>query len=225
MKGASVAVVDADPALRDGLVALLVERGFKATAYATAGRFFDALVKATPAAAFVAMELPGMDGREVLRVLRANKETRSVVLVAVSRGRRRRSEVVSGFEAGADEFLEAPFDPELLAARLESLLRRVPAARAADVVELGEVRLDLDARTAALSGKPVKLTRLEFDLAAYLLRQRGRVLTRGALLGAVWGQPGSNTRTVDKHVESLRRKLPSLAKRLETVVNVGYLLR
>ncbi|TPW18547.1 MAG: two-component response regulator, partial [Elusimicrobia bacterium] len=83
----------------------------------------------------------------------------------------------------------------------------------------------LDARTAANAGKAVKLTRLEFDLAAYLLRQRGRVLTRGTLLGAVWGPSASGTRTVDKHVEAIRRKLPALAKRLETVVNIGYLLR
>ncbi|TBR20945.1 response regulator transcription factor [bacterium] len=225
MKGAAVAVVDADAKLRAALLALLEARGMRASGFATAGRFFDALVKDVPAAAFVSMELPGMDGREVLRVLRANKETRAVVLVAVSRGRRRREEVVAGFEAGADEFLEAPFDPELLAARLESLLRRRPEAPKADVVELDGLRLDVDARTVLLAGKPVKLTRLEFDLAAYLVRQRGRVLTRGALLGAVWGVSGSGTRTVDKHVESLRRKLPPLAKRLDTVVNVGYLLR
>lgn len=225
MKGRTVAVVDADASFRDSMRAMLVARGLRADGYATAGRFFDALVKSVPAAAFVSMELPGMDGREVLRVLRANKETREVILVAVSRGRRRRSEVIAGFEAGADEFLEAPFDPELLAARLESLLRRRPAPVAANVVELGEVRLDLDARTAVLAGKPVKLTRLEFDLTAYLLRQRGRVLTRGALLGAVWGPSASGTRTVDKHVEALRRKLPPLAKKLTTVVNVGYLLR
>lgn len=225
MKGAAVAVVDADAKFRTSLLTLLSARGMRGVGYPTAGRFFDALAGDVPAAAFVSMELPGMDGREVLRVLRANKETRGVVLFAVSRGRRRRSEVVEGFEAGADEFLEAPFDPEFLAARLESLLRRRPAPPAANVVELDGLRLDLDARSAALAGKPVKLTRLEFDLAAYLVRQRGRVLTRGALLGAVWGVSGSGTRTVDKHVEAIRRKLPPVAKRLDTVVNVGYLLR
>lgn len=225
MKGAAVAVVDADAPFRGSLLALLGARGFAAAGYATAGRFFDALLESVPAAAFVSMELPGMDGREVLRVLRANRETRALILVAFSRGRRRRSEVVAGFEAGADEFLEAPFEPELLAARLESLLRRRPEPAKANVVELDGVRLDLDARTAAAGTKAVRLTRLEFDLAAYLIRQRGRVLTRGSIMGAVWGDSGPVTRTVDKHVESLRKKLPSLAKRLETVVNIGYLLR
>ena len=225
MKGVVVAVVDADGAFREGLSALLKAKGLSPKAYATAGRFFDDLTKAAPAAAFVSMELPGMDGREVLRVLRANRETRRMILVAVSRGRRRREEVLAGFEAGADEFLEAPFEPELFAARLESLMRRRPQPPKANVVEAGDLRLDLDARTAAVAGKPVKLTRLEFDLAAYLACQRGRVLTRGAILGAVWGESGSGSRTVDKHIEALRRKLPSFTQNLETVVNVGYLLR
>ena len=225
MKGAAVAVVDADAGFRESLLKLLGGRGVPGTGYATAGRFFDALVKDVPVAAFVSMELPGMDGREVLRVLRANRETRGVILIAVSRGRRRREEVLAGFEAGADEFLEAPFDPEVLVARLESLLRRRAPAAVENAIELDGLRLDLDARTAANAGKAVKLTRLEFDLAAYLLRQRGRVLTRGTLLGAVWGPSASGTRTVDKHVEAIRRKLPALAKRLETVVNIGYLLR
>lgn len=225
MKGAPVAVVDSEAPSREGLVALLSSRGFAPAGFATAGRFFDALLESVPAAAFVSMELSGMDGREVLRVLRANPETRSLILVAFSRGRRRRAEVVAGFEAGADEFLEAPFEPELLAARLESLLRRRPEPPKANVVELDGVRLDLDARTAAAGAKAVRLTRLEFDLASYLIRQRGRVLTRGSIMGAVWGEGAQVTRTVDKHVESLRRKLPALAKRLETVVNIGYLLR
>ncbi|MBI3300227.1 MAG: response regulator transcription factor [Elusimicrobia bacterium] len=225
MRNLDVAVVDGDAGRREGLTAILKSRGHKVASYATAGRFFDGMLAEPARAAFISMELPGMDGREVIRVLRANPECRGMVLIALSAGRRRREEVLAGFEAGADEFLEVPFDPDFLTVRLESLLRARPAAAAANIFDLDGIAIDLDARTVTVAGKPVKLTRLEFDLAAHLVRHRGRVLTRGALLGAVWGTNGSSSRTVDKHVEALRRKLPPLAKRLDTIVNVGYLLR
>ena len=225
MKAATVAVVDADGPARDALAAALTARGYSARAFATAGRFFDSLIEAAPRAAFVSMELPGMDGREVIRVLRANPETKGMVLVAVSRGRRRREEVVAGFEAGADEFLEAPFDAAFIMVRLESLLRGRPEAAAAQVLELDGLVVDLDARGCRLGGKAVALTRLEFDLLEHFLRHRGRVLTRGALLSALWRGAAPSTRTVDKHIESLRRKLAAFGSRLQTIVNVGYCLK
>lgn len=225
MSGVSVAVLDSEQGPRETLAGLLKARGYEVKSFQTAGRFFDALLESVPRAAFISTELRGMDGREVIRVLRSNPETRGMALVAFSDGRRRREEVISGFEAGADEFLEGPLDPELIAARLVSLLRGRPEVPSADVMELLGVRMDMDARVCTVSGKAVKLTRLEFDLLGHLMRHRGRVLTRGALLGTVWGEAGSGTRTVDKHVEAVRRKVPPLAKALETVVNVGYLLR
>lgn len=225
MKGAVVAVLDSTQSSRERLAALLSARGWTVVAHETAGRFFDAILEAVPRAAFISTALRGMDGREVIRVLRANPETKGMALLAFSGGRRRRDEVISGFEAGADEFFEGPFDADLLAARLASLLRARPAAASSDVMELAGVRMDMDARVCSFTGKAVKLTRLEFDLLGHLMRHRGRVLTRGALLGAVWGEGASGTRTVDKHVEAVRRKVPAFAKRLETVVNVGYLLR
>ncbi|MBI5597403.1 MAG: response regulator transcription factor [Elusimicrobia bacterium] len=225
MKGAVVAVLDSTPSSRDLLAGLLASRGWKVQVYQTAGRFFDALLESVPRAAFISTTLRGMDGREVIRVLRSNPETRGMALLAYADGGGRRDEVISGFEAGADEYLETPFDAELIAARLESLLRTRLAAIPADVMELGTVRMDMDSRVCTVSGKAVKLTRLEFDLLGHLMRHRGRVLTRGALLSTVWGAAGSGTRTVDKHVEAVRRKVPPLSKSLETVVNVGYLLR
>lgn len=225
MNGAAVAVLDSDQASRESLAVLLKAKGYEVRTFQTAGRFFDALLDKVPRAAFISTALRGMDGREVIRVLRSNPETRAMALLAFSDGKRRREEVISGFEAGADEFLEGPFDPELLAARLASLLRGRPEAPAAEVMELAGVRMDMDSRVCTVAGKAVKLTRLEFDLLGHLMRHRGRVLTRGALLGTVWGDGASGTRTVDKHVEAVRRKVRPLAKRLETVVNVGYLLR
>ncbi|MDE2292837.1 MAG: response regulator transcription factor [Elusimicrobia bacterium] len=224
MSTAVVAVVDGDGGRREALARALGSRGFEVVLFSTAGRFFDALAAGCPRAAFVSMELPGMDGREVIRVLRSDPQTRGMALVAVSRGRRRREEVIAGFEAGADEFLEEPCEPDLLAARLESILRRRPQAPPRRVAELDGLSLDLDARVCSLRGAAVTLTRIEFDLLEHLVRHRGRILTRGALLSAVWRRPAGR-RTVDKHVESLRRKLAGFARRLDTVVNVGYVLR
>lgn len=223
-----IAVVEDDPEFSDYLKQLLEAEGYAVALYATPGRFLDALLKSQPDAALIDVQLPGMDGREVIRVLRANPETRGMILVAVSGRQKDLAHVVSGFHAGADEYFVKPVDAELLIARLGSLLRReetpVPAPERS--LRLGDLLVLPERRECSCKGKPLKLTRLEFDLLVYFMEQRNRVLTRTALLDAVWkGDPTMNTRTVDKHVETLRRKLGPAGALLETVVRIGYVLK
>jgi DNA-binding response OmpR family regulator len=116
----------------------------------------------------------------------------------------------------------------MLLVRLEGLLSRsaLPSKPPEEVLRLGDLSVNVDGRVCSLGGRDVGLTRLEFDLLVYFLRQGNRVLTRSILLESVWsGDPTMTTRTVDKHVENLRRKLGPFGSRIETVVRVGYILR
>ena len=130
------------------------------------------------------------------------------------------------FHAGADEYFRGPVEPELLLARLGSLLQRLEPSLREEKLGLGKLEVLPDQRVCRLDGERVSLTRIEFDLLLQFIRQRERVLTRGALLRSVWeGKLDSDMRTVDKHVETLRRKLGSFGRRLSTVFRVGYVLR
>lgn len=224
---AKVAVVDDDVEMLGLLALVLGKSGYDVKTYPTPGRFFDALARGRPDLAVLDIHLPGMDGRDVIRVLRANPQTRAIPIVAISAVARSSADVVVGLELGADEYLAKPVDLDLLVARVAVLLRRsMSCAPAAETVRYGDVVVYPDEHRVDSGGRDVVLTHLEFKLLLYFLRNPSRVLTRGLMLEKVWGTgPDLSTRTVDKHVESLRRKLPSFGARVETVIRVGYLFR
>ena len=223
-----IAVVDDDEEMRELLALVLGKAGFKVQGYATPGRFFDGLVRGKPDLCIVDVQLPGMDGREVVRVLRSNPETRALPVIMITAVATSSEDVVRGVENGADEYFMKPFDLELLVARVENLLSRGNRAAPppAETVSWGELEVSPDEHRVTVRGKAVPLTHLEFKLLLAFLHQPNRVLPRSWLLQNVWDSSVSvSTRTVDKHVETLRRKVRPLAGRLETVVGVGYLFR
>jgi DNA-binding response OmpR family regulator len=164
--------------------------------------------------------LPGIDGHEVLRRIRARGERLPVIVLTA---RSDVSETVAGFEGGADDFVTKPFRFEELLARIRARLRE-PHASAVWMLEAGEVTLDLRTRRAKAAGREVELTAREFALLETLMRHPDHVLSREQLLSHVWGydfDPGSNV--VDVYVRYLRRKLG--ADVIETVRGMGYRLR
>lgn len=223
----TIAVVDDDPEWTALIAHLLKGGGYQTSHYATPGKFLDSLVRGVPDLTVLDMQLPGMHGREVIRVIRGNESTRRLLIVAVSGHDIGSAEAIKAFESGADEYLAKPVDGELLLVRIAALLRRgAGAAVAQSALRCGELTLLAEQRRVTVDGREIALTHLEFDLLAYFVRQAGRVLTRGLLLESVWsGDPAMNTRTVDKHVETLRRKLGAFGARLETVIRVGYVLK
>jgi len=164
--------------------------------------------------------LPGIDGFEVCRTLRAHSKVPIVMLTA----RDEEPDRVAGLELGADDYVSKPFSPRELAARIKAILRRVENRSADAVLTLGEIELRRDARDVTVSGAPVELTSKEFDLLACFLEHPGIVLSRERLLDLVWGMtyPGG-TRTVDVHVAQLRRKL-GIPDSIRTVRGSGYKL-
>jgi DNA-binding response OmpR family regulator len=163
--------------------------------------------------------LPGMDGFEVCRRIRARSATPIVMLTA----RDEEPDRVVGLELGADDYVTKPFSLRELAARIRAVLRRTEGSlEATDVLMLGDVVLGRESREVTVAGRPVELTAKEFDLLAYLGEYAGKVVSREKLLDSVWGMSyAGGTRTVDVHVAQLRRKLgrPGL---IRTVRGAGY---
>jgi len=162
--------------------------------------------------------LPGIDGFEVCRQLRAQSKVPIVMLTA----RDEEPDRLAGLGAGADDYLGKPFSPRELVARMKAVLRRAEANAEEPVLALGDVVLQRDAREVGVGGHPVELRPKEFDLLAFLMENRGVVVSRELLLERVWGfDYAGGTRTVDVHVAQLRRKLgrPEL---IQTIRGSGY---
>ncbi len=164
--------------------------------------------------------MPGLDGVEVCRRLRAEQDWTPVLFVTA-----RDDEIdrILGLELGADDYVTKPFSPRELVARVRTVLQRAGSSPGAEeVLVVGEVEVQVDRRRVRVDGTEVALTSTEFDLLTHLVRAPGRVFSRGQLLAAVWGYAAvAGTRTVDVHVAQLRAKLGP-ASPLRTVRGVGY---
>ncbi|MEV4479549.1 response regulator transcription factor [Micromonospora coxensis] len=168
------------------------------------------------------LNLPDLDGAAVLRRIRSA----SAVPVVVATARTAESEMIRLLRAGADDYVVKPYSAEQLEARIAAVLRR-GGQPVATVLTHGGLRLDTEARTASLDGTRLQLSRLEFDLLAYLVQRAGKVVTRRQLLDDVWRSESRSLETVDVHVTWLRRKLgerASAPRYLHTVRGVGIRL-
>jgi len=184
-----------------------------------AGR--DAARRLRPVACILDIALPGMEGTEICRRLRADGDWTPVIFLTA-----RDDEVdrILGLELGADDYVTKPFSPRELVARVKSLLRRAAGpAEEGRVRTLGPLLLDPARRLVTVDGAPLTLTPTEFDLLAHLLGRPGRVFTREELLASVWGyESHAGTRTVDVHVAQVRAKLGDAAGLIRTLRGVGY---
>ncbi len=191
---------------------------------AAAGDEALAYVRSHPVDAIVLdLMLPGMDGLDVCRALRADRATAGIPIIMLT-ARTDEADRVRGLELGADDYVAKPFSPNELMARLRAVLRRVHRSDATTLT-CGPIVVDLERHTVSHDGVNVELTAKEFLLLQYLMEHRGRVLSRDLLLGDVWGyQYTGGTRTVDVHVRRLRQKLPSLVTGLVTIKQFGYKL-
>ncbi len=222
--GAHVLVVEDDPSVAEVVGRYLAQEGFM-VAEALDGP--SALSRATavrPDLVVLDLSLPGLDGLEVLRDLRATAQMPVVILTA----RGEESDRVQGLELGADDYVVKPFSPRELVARVRAVLRRASgpaAAGVADMLSSGDLEVDRKARQARLQGRPVALTAREFDLLVFLMTHRGRVCSRNELLEQLWGTRHGDNATLTVHVRRLREKIeadPSAPERIKTVWGIGY---
>jgi DNA-binding response OmpR family regulator len=170
------------------------------------------------------LNLPGLNGLEVCRLLRSRPATKAIPIIMVT-ARTTESDRVMGLDAGADDYIIKPFSLRELAARVRAVLRRRHGdGPSQPAVYHGEhLVADFEAVNISVDGTPVRLTRREFELLRYLVENRNRVLSRDRLLERVWGYDRViETRSVDVHVGRLRSKLGAAGRQIETVVGLGY---
>jgi two-component system, OmpR family, alkaline phosphatase synthesis response regulator PhoP len=220
-----ILVVDDEPKVVALARDYLERNGFRVTsagdgpgAVAAARRFHPDLV-------ILDLLLPGLDGREVCRILRRESDVPIIMLTALAE----ESDQVAGLELGADDYISKPFSPRALVARVRATLRRAQGkVKPPAVVQTGRLEIDLARYRATLDGAPLQLTPTEFKLLAYLARHPGQTLTREQLLEDLHDAAASSfDRSIDSHIKNLRRKLqpdPGEAELIETVYGVGYRL-
>jgi len=196
---------------------------------ATAGdgpRGLVALRKSRPDVVLLDLMLPGMDGLDVCRKIRATAEWSGLPVIMLTAKGEDVDKVV-GLEVGADDYLAKPFNPRELLARIRAVLRRASPAATPARLRVGRLELDFAAREVTVSGKRRVLTHHEFELLATLARASGRVLSREQILDALKGESEPFDRSIDVHVAKLRAKLepdPKEPRYIKTVRGVGYML-
>lgn len=215
-----VLVVEDEPAIADLLRMYLSREGFQVLVEAEGQEALTAVADHRPSCILLDVGLPGMDGIEVCRRLRAQQDWTPVVFCTA-----RDDEVdrVLGLELGADDYITKPFSPREVVARVKAVVRRARGPQAqAQTVRLGKVEMDPMTRRCTVDGRLVDLTATEFDLLFYLMTHPGQIFSRDQLLSEVWGYAAMvNTRTVDVHVAQLRGKLGE-NNIIRTVRGVGY---
>jgi two-component system, OmpR family, KDP operon response regulator KdpE len=223
---AQLLVVEDDERIRSALIRALRERGHAVSSAGTALAGLKQAVEERPDLVLLDLGLPDLDGRELLRMLRAV----SAVPVIVATARDDDESVVQALDAGADDYVLKPFQAGQLEARIRAVLRRAAGVTDAAMapVTVGDLTVDPRGRRVTLDGKAVELSPKEFDLLAHLAARVGTVVSKRELLSEVWQLPyGGSDKTVDVHLSWLRRKLGESAaapRLLQTVRGVGVRL-
>ncbi len=214
--------VEDDGAIRDIEVYALRSTGFEARGFADGAAFWEALQTERPELAVLDVMLPGIDGVELLRRIRSDARLADMpVIMATARGEE--YDKIQSLDLGADDYVVKPFGVMELVSRIKAVLRRYQGAGVQKLLKLGELTLNLDEHTVTVGGERVQLTYKEYELLRLFLSHPGTAFTRSQLFAEVWGDDYvGETRTLDMHIRTLRQKLGSYGKYIETVRNVGY---
>ncbi len=219
-------IVEDDPEMGMGLQDFFELKGYEVTR-ATDGDKALQLMTTLPAYDIVLLDvmLPRKNGFEILREARKSGVDSPVVMLTVKGNE---NDKLQGFDLGADDYVTKPFSAEELSARVRAVLKRThaPAEAPMEIYRFGNLEVNFSNHTASRSGEDVQFTALEFDILRYFIQHRGRTVSRKQLLRDVWGISGDiTTRTIDRHVASLRKKIepdPNTPEFIETVYGIGY---
>jgi two-component system alkaline phosphatase synthesis response regulator PhoP len=219
----TILVVDDEPQIVQLVRDYLERSGFDVVVAGDGPAALAAITQRRPDLLILDLGLPGLDGLDVTRRIRATSSIPIVMLTA----RSDETDTLVGLELGADDYVTKPFSPRELVARVRAVLRRAEgAARPAESIRVGDVDVDLPRMRVTVAGARVELTPTEFQILATLAREPGRIFTRAQLLDAVHGVAfESYERAIDAHVKNIRRKLepdPRAPRYLQTVFGVGY---
>lgn len=203
----------------------LKKEGFKTLSVRNGEAALDSARSSHPDMVILDLMLPGIDGLEVCKTIKRDSKTASIPVIMLT-AKSQESDKVVGLELGADDYMTKPFSPRELIARIKAVLRRGKEKdRAPEAIKSGDLTIDFLKISVTIKNRPVELTSKEFELLKTLIKAKGRVLSRDYLLDTIWGFDNSadiQTRTVDVHIRTLRKKLKSESDRIVTVKNYGY---
>ncbi|MBR6402136.1 MAG: response regulator transcription factor [Eubacterium sp.] len=203
----------------------LTSGGFEVMGFENARDFFDELEKGLPDLLLLDVMLPDMDGIEILKRLRGREDTRNLPIIMVT-AKATELDTVRGLDQGADDYISKPFGVMELISRVKALLRRTGKTEQKESYELGNITLNPESRDCIVNGERIELTYKEYELFLLLVRNAGTVLTRDVLMEKIWGIDfEGESRTLDMHIKTLRQKLGDESQHIQTVRNVGYVVR
>lgn len=220
---AMIYIVEDDSAIREIETIALKNSGHDVLAFENAKAFYKQIEKIIPDLLILDIMLPDEDGNAIMNRLRKNKETRKLPIIMVT-AKTNEIDMIRGLENGADDYIKKPFSIMELITRVKVLLRRCQAEEE-EVIHLAEITIDNTRHRCMVGGEIVELTFKEHELLKYLIINEGIVVSREQIMSAVWDEDfAGESRTVDMHIKTLRKKLGASGEHIRTVRNVGYVI-
>ena len=218
-------ILEDDDSIRKLINYSLKSQGFEVQDFPLPSLFWQTLETQTPDLLLLDIMLPEDDGISILKKLRSNPKTSTIPVIMLT-AKDSEYDIVTGLDAGADDYVTKPFGMMALVSRIKAVLRRYEKSDSKkEVLEAGGITIDENQHTVFAGSQQIFLTVKEFDLLALLIKNRGNVLTREQLLESIWEvSTDIESRTVDVHIRTLRAKLGEYEKNIETIRGVGYKL-
>lgn len=215
-------IVEDDENICDMVSYALTSSGFETKVFSNGEDFWDNINNDIPSLILLDIMLPGQDGISILQTLRKSNVLGKIPVILVT-AKGSEYDKIKGLDLGADDYITKPFSVMELISRIKAVLRRSDNFEEKSVISVGDIELDPSKRTVTVGKDEVSLTFKEFELLQYLMENKGMVLTREKLLNTIWGYDYiGETRTVDMHIGTLRKKLGNSGDIIITIRNVGY---
>ena len=217
----NILMIEDEASLREVIAYNLPREGYQVTALDNANDALIAVEDCPPDLILLDLMLPGLQGLQFLDILRRKDKSLPVIVISA---RDSEEDIIKALERGADDYLPKPFTIKLLETKIMVALRRLGERGEEDSIQSCGVTVDLTAHRALIDGRELQLTQKEFDLLACGIRRPEKVFTRNQLLSVIWGYDNElNSRTVDVHVATLRKKLADKGRHIRTLPKIGYL--
>ena len=224
MSSIKIYIVEDDENIREIVIYALNSAGFEATGFEAGEEFLSVLETKLPSLVLLDIMLPEIDGLTILKRLRSMPRAKKLPVIMLT-AKNSEYDKVKGLDMGADDYISKPFGVMELIARINAVLRRGGSDKESKKLEISGLSLDYKRRDVRVGGTEVSLTFKEYELLYFLMLNAGIVFSREKLIEAVWGYDfEGESRTVDMHIKTLRRKLGESGKLIKTVRNVGYKL-
>ena len=216
-----VYIVEDDASIRELESYALKNSGFETEGFETGRDFFAKMESRGPELVILDIMLPGEDGLSILKTIRSTPEYSKLPVIMVT-AKTSEIDAVKGLDLGADDYITKPFGVMELISRVKALLRRIDRTHK-ETLTFANISIDENRHIVTVDGTEIELTYKEYEILKYLMKNKGIVLTRDSLMEKIWGYDFEHgNRTVDVHIQSLRKKLGSAGEAIKTIRNVGY---